>query len=242
MKVKLVILAVVLVGLMVSVVIIPIVPWLVEVLARTSRLGFWAPVAYGGLYIATCLLLIPASIPTLAAGFFFGVPLGSAISILGSTVGACAAFLVGRFLARDWILARETRSRRFNALDNAVSEHGLKIVVLSRLSPISPFIVLNYMFALTKVSCWKYALGTLVGAAPGMTLFVFFGAGLRSLEEVVAYARGESRPMLTHQVFFWASLLVTVLVTVFLARWARQALRNAMPPDEAPRDDGRLSP
>ena len=113
-------------------------------------------------------------------------------------------------MARDWIARRIARSRRFTAIDRMIGRHGFKVVLLSRLSPISPFVILNYLFSLTKVSFREYALGSLIGMIPGTVMFVYFGAGLRSLAEVTAYAKGQLPPTPAERVFFWAGLAVTV--------------------------------
>ena len=190
-------------------------------------LGAWAPAALAGFYVISCVFLIPASIPTVAAGFLFGVLKGSITAMVGGTLGACAAYWIGRLLARDWVARRIARSRRFTALDDAVDEHGLKVVALSRLSPIAPYAILNYVFGLTKVSFWKYVLGTVIGVAPGMVLYVYFGAGLRSLAELAAYARGEEQVAPVFRTLFWVGLAVTVVVTFLLTQLARRVLGAA---------------
>jgi uncharacterized membrane protein YdjX (TVP38/TMEM64 family) len=124
------------------------------------------------------------------------------------------------------VAGRIARNRQFTALDNAADEHGLTVVILSRLSPIAPYTLFNYAFGLTKVSFWKYVLGTVIGVAPAMVMFVYVGAGLRSFAEVAAYARGEGQIPPVYRVFFWAGLAATVVVTAMLTRLARKVLRR----------------
>jgi len=225
-RIKLVVFAAVLIGLAAAVIVLPVLPWLMSLFEYIAGLGPWGPVALAGFYALSCVLLLPASIPTFAAGVLFGLVKGTIVAMAGGTAGACAAYWVGRLLARDWVARRVARSRRFTALDNAVDEHGLTVVILSRLSPISPYAILNYAFGLTKVSFWKYVLGTVVGVMPGMVLYVYVGAGLRSLAEAAAYARGEGQTTPMHRVFFWIGLVVTVVATILLMRLARRVLRN----------------
>ncbi len=216
----------------------PVMRCVADALGCVERSGVWGPIVLGVFYVVCCVFLVPGSIPTLAAGFLFGVLLGSLTAILGSTVGACAAFLVGRTMARGWVARRIARSRRFAAIDRMIGRHGFKVVLLSRLSPISPFVILNYLFSLTKVSFREYALGSLIGMIPGTVLFVYFGAGLRSLAEVAAYVRGQVPPTPAERVFFWAGLAVTVVIAVWLARLAHRALQRAAPPENG-HDAGR---
>lgn len=228
-RIKLVIFIVVAAGLAVAVVTLPVVPWMIGLFESIGNLGPWAPVGLGIFYVLSCVFLLPASIPTLAAGFLFGVFEGSLTAMVGGTVGACAAFWVGRTIARDWVVEWVARSRRFTLLDNAVGEHGFKVVLLSRLSPIAPFVIINYMLGLTKVRFREYVLGTVIGVMPAMIMFVYFGAGLRSLAEVAAYAHGEGHAAPAQRVFFWIGLAVTILVMVLLTRMAQAALRQAAP-------------
>jgi len=225
-RTKLVVFAAVLAAATMAALVLPVLPWLTRLFESIAALGPWGPIALIGVYIIACVFLIPASIPTFAAGILFGVLKGSLVAMAGGVLGACAAYWIGRLLARDWMARRIARSRRFTALDNAADEHGLTVVILSRLSPIAPYVLLNYAFGLTKVSFWKYVLGTILGVAPAMVMYVYVGAGLRSLAEVAAYARGQEQAPPAYRLFFWTGLAVTVVVTILLTRLARRVLRR----------------
>lgn len=225
-RVKLVVFTVALAAAVVTVSVLPVLPWFVRLFERVAALGPWGPVALIGVYVVFCVFLLPASIPTLAAGILFGVLKGSLVAMAGGAAGACVAYWIGRLAARDWVARRIASSRRFTALDNAVDEQGFTVVFLSRLSPIAPYAILNYAFGLTKVSFWKYVLGTVIGVAPAMIMFVYVGAGLRSFAEVAAYARGEGPTVPVYRVFFWVGLTVTVLVTMLLMRLGAKVLRR----------------
>lgn len=225
-RTKLVVFTAVLVAAAMAVLVLPVLPWLTRLFESIAALGPWGPIALIGVYIISCVFLIPASIPTFAAGILFGVFKGSLVAMAGGVLGACAAYWIGRFLARDWMARRIARSRRITALDNAVDEHGLTVVILSRLSPIAPYVLLNYAFGLTKVPFWKYVLGTVIGVAPAMVVYVYIGAGLRSLTEIASYAHREGPTPPVYHVFFWAGLGVTVVVTILLMRLAQKVLRR----------------
>ena len=200
--------------------------WLVRGLEWTQSLGVWGPVFVVAFYIVACVLLLPGSVLTLGAGFLFQVVRGTIAVSIGSTLGACAAFLVGRTVARNWIAGKVARNKKFAAIDEAVAQQGFKIVLLTRLSPVFPFNLLNYAFGLTKISFWKYALGSWLGMIPGTIMYVYFGAGLRSLADVAA---GTVEKGAAGKISFWLGGLVTVIVTVFITRIARNALKQAVP-------------
>ncbi len=234
-KGKLAIFLMVLVEYITPAAFVPFLPWLLPPFERLSHLRFWGPLTLGAFCTIASAVPFPTLVAVLAAGFLLGVVLGSVVAILGTTMGACAAFLLVRVVARRWVGSRAVLSGRLAALDQAVGEQGFKIVLLSRLSPVAPFISLNYAFGLTQVSFGQYGCGTLIGAAPGTILYVLFGAGLHSLHEVITYTNGGGRALAAHQVFFWASLIIMVGVSAWLTHVARRALREAMP--ENPRNE-----
>jgi pyruvate/2-oxoglutarate dehydrogenase complex dihydrolipoamide dehydrogenase (E3) component/uncharacterized membrane protein YdjX (TVP38/TMEM64 family) len=225
---KWLILLAVLVLLIIALSVLPVKQWLVSALEWTEGLGLWGPVFVAAFYIIACILFLPGSVLTLGAGFLFKVIVGTITVSVGSTLGACAAFLVGRTIARNWISKKVAANEKFAAIDDAVGRQGFKIVLLTRLSPVFPFNLLNYAFGLTKVSFWKYALASWIGMLPGTLMYVYFGAGLRSLAHVAA---GNVETGTAGKVFFWFGMAATIVVTVFVTRLARKALKDAVKSD-----------
>ncbi len=147
-----------------------------DTLAWIASLSAWGPTAFIVLYILATVLFIPGSILTLGAGLLFGVVLGSVYVSIASTVGATAAFLIGRYLARDWVAGKIEGNTTFQAIDDAVAEGGWRIVGLTRLSPIFPFNMLNYAFGLTYVSLRDYFFASWIGMMPGTVMYVYLGS------------------------------------------------------------------
>ena len=220
--------------LIAATILLPVKDYLVSLLDWTGGLGIWAPIVVAAFYVIACVLFLPGSILTLGAGLLFGVLVGTVTVSVGSTLGACAAFIVGRTLGRDWVRAKVASRPRFAAIDAAVADQGFKIVLLTRLSPIFPFNMLNYAYGLTKVKFWKYALASWIGMIPGTVMYVYLGSGLRSLTEVAA---GEVTSPL-QRVLFFVGLAVTVVVVVFVTHVARKALREQIPRDQADEKGG----
>jgi uncharacterized membrane protein YdjX (TVP38/TMEM64 family) len=185
-----------------------------------AQLGFWAPLLFIVLYVVSCVALLPASLLTLGAGAVFGIVKGSIYVSIGATLGATAAFLVGRYYARAWVTRRLEAHPRFVAVERAVSAEGWRIVLLTRLSPIFPFFLLNYAYGLTRVPLRQYVLATWVGIIPGTTLFVYIGS--------LANPSGGANSVAAWAVRF-TGLIATVLVTVYLSRIARRALSKKIP-------------
>jgi uncharacterized membrane protein YdjX (TVP38/TMEM64 family) len=204
-------------------------PWQEELrrfLDGIKELGPWGPVLLGLVYIPATVFCVPGSLLTLGAGFAFGVVVGTIAISLGSTAGAAAAFLVGRFLARDWVEQKVAGHPKFRALDQAVAAQGFKIVLLTRLSPLFPFNVLNYAFGLTNVRFRDYVLASWIGMLPGTVMYVYLGSVAESVASLFA-GRSEKTP--EEWALYGVGLAATVAVTVYVTIIARRALAKALP-------------
>src|SRR5512139_2335649 len=175
-------------------------------------------------YVAATVLFVPGFILTLGAGFAYGVIVGSAVVSIAANIGAVLAFIIGRTLARNWVAARVRAHPRFAAMDRAVGGVGLKIVLLTRLSPILPFNLLNYAFGLTQVSLRDYVVGSLIGMLPGTVMYVYFGSLLTNLSQLAAGRPSDSS---AQPFFYFGGLAVTVVLTAYVTRLAQRALSEA---------------
>jgi uncharacterized membrane protein YdjX (TVP38/TMEM64 family) len=193
----------------------PIENFLTGILDWIATLGVWGPIFFALVYILACVFFIPGSVLTLGAGAVFGVVKGFILVSISSTLGATAAFLIGRYFARDWVAKKIGNNATFNAIDHAAADEGWKIVGLTRLSPLFPFSLMNYAFGLTRVSLRDYFVASWIGMMPGTLMYVYLG----SLARV---ARGQTPPL--EWTLRIVGLVATVLVTILLARMARQAL------------------
>jgi len=186
-----------------------------QALDWVEDLGPWGPVIFIAIYVLATVVFVPGSALTLGAGALFGVMWGSLYVSIGSTLGATCAFLVGRYLARDAIAKKMEESERFASIDRAVADQGWKIVLLTRLSPVFPFTLLNYAFGLTRVRLGHYVLASWIGMMPGTVMYVYIGS--------IANAASEGKSV-AQWILYATGLLATVLVTVFVTRIAKQAL------------------
>ena len=190
-----------------------------------GKLGPWGPVIFVGLYVAATVLFIPGSVLTLGGGALFGVVLGSVYVSISATLGATAAFLAGRYLARDAIARKIGKNEKFAAIDRAVVDEGWKIVLLTRLSPVLPFILLNYAFGLTRVKLSHYVLASWIGMMPGTVMYVYLGS-------LVNISSGHRHRTTGEWILYSVGLLATVVVTVFVTRLARKALAKKISASE----------
>jgi uncharacterized membrane protein YdjX (TVP38/TMEM64 family) len=153
---------------------------------------------------------------------------GSVCVLIAATLGAIWAFLLGRYLSRDWLRRQIGKNPKFQAIDRAVGKEGWKIVLLTRLSPIFPFNLLNYAFGVTQVSLKDYILGSL-GMIPGTVMYVYMG----SLASDLAAIDMSNPPTTTEtQIIQWViriiGLIATIAVTVYMTRLAKKALDQSI--------------
>lgn len=201
----------------------PLKQWVVDILNWAQNLGAAAPGIVFLFYVVAAVAFLPGSVLTLGAGFLFGVPVGFVTAWSGATIGACAAFLIGRNLARDWVARKISANPRFMAMDEAIAREGFKLVFLLRLSPAFPYNFMNYALGLTRVTFRNFALASALGMIPGALMYVYLGSAARSLAEV---ASGKVESGLAGQVFFWLGLAATVAVALFATRIATRSIRE----------------
>lgn len=187
-------------------------------------LGPWAPIAFIAGYIIFTVALIPGSLLTMAGGALFGLAYGTLYVTVGAVIGSTLAFLISRHLARERFEKNLTNNPRFAAIDKAIGEHGGKIVLLLRLSPVFPFTYLNYALGLTRVKLRDYVMAA-VGMVPGTFLYVYYG---KAIGDVTAIATGEGPERGMEQwVMLGVGLMATLAVSAYITRIARRALSEA---------------
>jgi uncharacterized membrane protein YdjX (TVP38/TMEM64 family) len=204
--------------------IFPVKGLLYTALLWVKNVGFFAPIAFIIIYNLATVLLIPGSILTLGGGVLFGLFKGSIYVFIAATLGAIFAFLIGRYLSRDWVYQQMQRHPKFNAIEAAVAENGLKIVFLCRLSPILPFNLLNYAFGITQISLKEYILGSF-GIIPGTIMYVYMGslAGDLSMIDMVTQTT-MPQAYFAQWLMSAIGLIATVAVTIYVGNLAKKAL------------------
>ncbi len=193
-----------------------------ETLDRIRNLGPLAPLVFILVYSAAAVALVPGSILTLAAGAIFGVLWGTIYVSIAATTAATIAFLIGRHFARDWVAARLARYPKFSAVDRAVARGGWKIVGLTRLSPVFPYVFLNYAFGLTAVRFREYVLASWLGMLPGTAMYVYLGS---FGGEIVRTSTGAHSRSGVEWALYALGLAATVAVAVYVSRLASRELR-----------------
>ena len=201
---------------------LPVTARLSDLIDYFGRLGLRGIGLFAIVYAVAAVLFIPGSALTIGAGVVYGLGWGFVAVSAGSTLGATAAFLVARYLARERVARWAARDPRFAAIDEAVGQEGWTIVLLTRLSPVFPFNLLNYLYGLTRVRLGPYVLASWIGMMPGTALYVYLGFAGRAVAQAAA---GRTARSPAEYAAWTIGLIATLAVTIYVTRLARRALR-----------------
>lgn len=199
---------------------LPVRQWFLLLQERIETLGPLGPLVVIVAYVVLTVLLIPGSALTLGTSAIFGLWKGLAIVLIGANLGALCSFLLARTTMREKVAHWAAANPKFAALDRAIGQNGFKMVCLSRLSPVFPFTLLNYLLGLTTVRTPAYVLANLFGMLPGTFLYVYLGATARdALTGTTATGATWGQHALKT-----IGLLATVAIVVIVTRIARKAM------------------
>jgi len=202
--------------------ILPIADWLDTAAEWNSS----HPVAGVVLYLLGCViaavLFLPGSLIAMSGGYLYGMPLGLAMAALGGALGAIVAFLNGRMFGRGWAVARLAGHPRLQALDKALYEQSFIIVMLTRLSVVIPYSVLNYLYSVTAVKKVPYMVASTIGLIPMMVLWAYVGTLAKNFDEILS---GDLNSGAAGKYMFLVGLVAVIIVVVVMHKTASRVLR-----------------
>ena len=199
--------------------------WLAALLLRVGELGPWGPVLFALLYILFAVTMAPAFVLTVAAGALFGVWRGSALVFVSATLGAMAVYVVAHRLAGTRFIARVILDRRVAAVRLAVAGEGVWVQFLLRLSPIVPYVLLNYALGLSRVR-FRDFLVACVGMIPAIVMYTYYG---RVVGDVAKIAAGVAPPRgREYYILLGVGLAATVAATMAITRAFSRMCRSAL--------------
>jgi uncharacterized membrane protein YdjX (TVP38/TMEM64 family) len=195
--------------------------WLTAAVHQLAHLGRWAPLLFIVLYASSTVLLAPVFVLALVSGALFGLLRGTLYSFIGALLGASAVYVMGGRLKRIRFFARIERDPRVTAVRRAVLNDSLRIMFLLRLSPLVPFVLLNYALAFSGVRHRDFAVAML-GMLPTIIVYVYYG---KVVGDVAKLTAGVAPP---RGVAYYALVAVGLVATVVATRSLTIAARRAM--------------
>ena len=167
-----------------------------------------AVLIFVSVYIATNLWFPAAAVLTLLGGFLFGTVMGAIYVDSAATLGALLAFGISRNYAGNWIQHRW--QQQLTGFNREVSSRGYLYLLLVRLIPMVPYILVNFFAGLTKVRLRTFIWTTALGSLPGILIFSYAGRQLLNIKSV--------EQILTPKVIFAFAILAAFIGLVVTIR------------------------
>jgi uncharacterized membrane protein YdjX (TVP38/TMEM64 family) len=146
---------------------------LADLETRLSRWGVVAYLAFVAAFVLLALFPLPTTFWVLLGGALFGPLIGSALSLLAATLAAVIAFTLARTWLQPWLEPR-LGPRGARLCEDAAAE-GWRIIALTRLVPVFPFVATNYALGLVRVPLPIFALTTMVALIPSLLAYSWLG-------------------------------------------------------------------
>jgi len=190
------------------------------------------PLTSGTTYLFVYAAVVACSLPEAAAmtvvgGLLFGTVAGTALAVVGSSIGAVILFLAARYAFAELIAARV--GPMMDRIRPRLERDGFLYLLAIRLVPLFPFWLINLAAAGCGMRLAPFASATLIGIIPGTAVFAAIGTGLRDV-----LARGQAPDLM---VILSPKILLPLLALAALAllpvAWrAWQGTRRASAPDQ----------
>ena len=197
--------------------------WIGGLILRIAGLGPWGPVLFIVAYVAAALTLAPAFLLTFAAGAVFGLWRGTVLVYVAAVLGSSAVFGLAAPLARSRFLRWIDRDPRVAAVRTALVGDAVWVMFLLRLSPLVPYVLLNYALALSGVRYRDFLVAT-VGMLPAIVMYVYYGKIVGDVAKIaagVAPNRGAE-----YWIVVTVGLVATIVATTMITRAARRAIEQ----------------
>lgn len=177
--------------------------------------GLWGE----GLFLLVGAVVVALGIPrqavSFAAGYAFGLGMGTGLAMLATLLGSVACFYYARFIGRDALTRRFPD--KIGRIDAFLAGNELTMAVILRLSPVSNNLVANVAAGVSGVRMVPFFMGSLVGYLPQTLVFALAGAGFE-LDKTLSWS---------------LSALLFVLSTVLgMWLWRRSRKAKGLPEED----------
>jgi len=171
------------------------------------------------IYIFWVSCLLPGSWLSMLSGFLYGTWLGSSVVFVGAFIGAHLTFYLGRTFLKEWAQKKVSNFPKIQIMEKAVKREGLKVILLTRLSPLFPFGLLNFTYGLSEIKVRDFTLG-MIGILPGTILYCSLGSLALKISNFGDVLSGRSET----SAFVWSliSILSTISVVILILRSTRK--------------------
>ncbi len=179
-----------------------------------------APVYLAAAYMIGSLFFFPMTILNLATVFAFGPVWGNIYAMAGWLLSSAEGYGIGRLIGRD--LLHKLAGRRLTPLVDRMEQHGFLAVLVMRIVPLGPFMLVNLFIGASAIRFLYFFLASIVGRLPGILVLTLFSVQIENALR---------RPGLTSFILLGLVLVVGPLVISRLVRRYDDPDKRACPPD-----------
>ena len=182
-----------------------------------SRIGI---IYFSFIYIAAVVLILPASWLSLLAGFLYGPYLGTFIVFFSAFLGASVSFFISKKLFFNRIQNIINKFSKLSLLEQIIKKGGLRLIILTRLSPIFPFSLLNYFYGINKISYRDFVI-SLFCILPGSYLYCSLGGIANNLSEIKDIQTDNNL------IINLISIISTAIIVFLLGKYSNEIIKES---------------
>lgn len=144
--------------------------------AYLENLGWWGYVIFILLSVIVAVFLLPGQVLAIVGGLAYGGLIGGVLTVIGASLGATLSFIIGKYVARGYIIQRFGNDPTFQKIEKGVRENGLSFLIFTRLVPIFPFAIQSYAYAMTPMSVKKFSLISFLTMMPASFIYAIMAS------------------------------------------------------------------
>lgn len=138
--------------------------------------GWWSYGVFIALGILVAVLMLPGQLLAVVGGLMYGGWIGGGLTIIGASIGCTISFMIGKFIAREFVVERFGDSQVFQKIEKGVAENGSSFLIFTRLVPVFPYAIQSYAYALTPMTLGKFSFISFVTMMPASFIYAFMAS------------------------------------------------------------------
>ena len=143
-----------------------------------SRFGYIAPVIYIIIWVIGCIIFLPKLVLTVLGAFVFEPVRAVIYASIGSTLGATSTFLIARYGVRKLLEKKLGSYTKVEKIIKGVKKIGWRMLVITRMIPVFPYNLQNYIYGLTEIKLSTYIIVSWICTLPVLIVSVIAASAI----------------------------------------------------------------
>lgn len=140
-----------------------------------GELGFWGPLfIIVAMVVQMFLIFVPSPLLMVVAVLAYGPVLGTILAIVSVMISSTIGYFVGRMIGEEALYRLIGKSKE-DKMESYVSQYGLWVVIISRVSPVFSNDAISFVAGILNMKFLKFIGATFVGITPLAILIGWFG-------------------------------------------------------------------